>query len=129
MKNSQDRILVVDGIPEYLDVIGVILPEEYAVDKALSLEEAKEKIKENPPDLAIIDVRLNEEDETNKEGLELLRWIKENYPSIKVIMISAYREFEFRTESLALGAEFFLEKPLNPETLAEAVKNALGRGK
>ena len=129
MKKSQIKILIVDDIPEYLDVIEALLPESYTVEKATALMEAKEKIEKAPPDLAIIDVRLKEEDETNKEGLELLQWIKKHYPALPVIMISAYKEFEFRAESLALGAEYFLEKPIKPEHLLEAITKVLEKKK
>jgi len=123
------KILVVDDIPEYLDIFEIMLPDEYIVDRALSLEEAMNKIENSPPDIAIVDVRLNEEDEANKEGLELLRWIKKNYPEIAVIMISAYKEFEFRVESLENGAEYFIEKPVNPQVIVERIKEILEKKK
>jgi len=115
------KILIVDDIPEYVETIKFMLPEEYEKDEAYSIKEAKEKLQKSKYDLAIIDVRLDEKDEENKEGLLLLEWIKENYPETKVIMISAYKEFEFRIESLQKGANFFLEKPIDPEILMEAI--------
>ncbi len=127
--DKKSKILVVDDIPEYLDVIEVMLSEKFDIEKAKTLKEAMEKTEEIKPDIAVVDVRLNEEDESNKEGLEFLKWIKKNYPTIPVIMISAYKEFEFRAESLSLGAEYFLEKPINIKNFIDVINKVYGKKK
>lgn len=119
-------ILVVDDIPDYVDAIEGFLFDEYNVLKAFGIDDAKELIKKEKVDAAIIDVRLNEEDEENKEGLDLLEWIKENYPEIPVVMMSAYREFEYAVEALNKGAEYFLRKPLKPNEIKEVLRKLLG---
>ncbi len=129
MKTSQNekKILIVDDIPEYVDIIEMLMPEDYRIEKASGLDQAKEIVEKEDFALAIVDVRLKEADATNKEGLEFLRWIKGKNPGIPVIMISAYKEFEFRAESLSLGAQYFLEKPINPQNLLDAINNILGK--
>lgn len=115
------KTIIVDDIPEYVESIKIEMPEEFELYEAYSLNEAKEKFQKIKFDLAIIDVRLKEEDEENKEGIDLLEWIKRNFPQTKVIMISAYREFEFKALSILKGADCFLEKPINPELLREEI--------
>lgn len=116
------KAIIVDDIHQYVEQIEILIPENFEKQKAYSLREAMEKFEKERFDLAIIDVRLVEKDEQNKEGLILLEWVKKNYPQTKVIMISAYKEFEFRMESFEKGADFFLEKPIDPEILKEAIK-------
>ena len=121
-------VLLVDDIPEYVDTMELNLPEGCQAIHAYSVEEAKAALRKGAPDLAVLDVRLNEADSDNREGLELLKWIKASYPSIPVIMISAYREFEFEAESLSLGAEYFLRKPVQPDEFRSCVEKVLGTG-
>ena len=121
-----NKILIVDDIPEYLDTLEVYLEDRFEVLKALSLEEAKNILNDTRVDLAIIDIRLKENDPENKEGLELLTWLKEKYPDVKVIVMSAYREFDFAVEALNLGADYFMRKPLEPEELNEVINKLIG---
>ena len=124
MKNNK-RILLVDDIPEYLDDFKMLLPESTEAVKAHSIKKAIALIKQSTPDLCIIDVRLDEDNPENREGMELLRWIKKIYPAIPVIMVSAYHEFEFETEALGLGAAYFLRKPISPNVFEKVVQNTL----
>jgi DNA-binding NtrC family response regulator len=125
MKNNK-RILLVDDIPEYLDDFAMLLPESTEAVKAGTIKDAIALIKQLSPDLCIIDIRLDEDNPENREGMELLQWIKKIYPAIPVIMVSAYHEFEFETEALGLGAAYFLRKPISPDLFEKVVKNILG---
>lgn len=128
MKNIR-RILLVDDIPEYLDDFEMLLPESTEAVKALSIKEAMALFEQSSPDLCIIDVRLDEENPENREGMELLQWIKKLHPDIPVIMVSAYHEFEFEAEALGLGAAFFLRKPISPDEFEKIVLDTLKLGK
>ena len=118
-------VLLVDDIREYVDTMELNLPDGCQGVLAFSAEEARSVFSKTPPDLAVLDVRLNEADSENREGLELLKWIKAFHPAVPVIIISAYREFEFEAESLALGAEYFLRKPVHPDEFHECVAKVL----
>lgn len=108
-----DKILIVDDIEEYLTSLENALKNEYKIVKAKTLEEAKEKMKKEKIDIAIVDIRLSEKDMSNKDGLVFLEWVKMNYPEVPVIMMSAYKEFDLAVEALNLGAKYFLKKPIN----------------
>ena len=118
-------VLLVDDIPEYVDTMELNMPAGCRAVAAYSVEEAKAAVDREALDLAVLDVRLKEADADNREGLELLKWIKTGHPTLPVIMISAYREFEFEAESLVLGAEYFLRKPVQPDEFRETVKKVL----
>jgi len=119
------KVLLVDDIPEYVAMMNLLLPDGLRGDSAFSYEQALEKLSQSKYDLAIVDIRLKDEDEGNKDGLKILSWMRENSRDTKVIMISAYQGFEFRIEALAMGALFFLEKPIHPESFREAIIKAL----
>ena len=122
---AEKKILLVDDIVEYLNTMELNLPDGCQAFRATSLEESRNLISKEQPAVAIVDIRLDETDFKNRDGLELLKWVNKNYPRTTVIMISAYREFEFEAESLALGAENFLKKPIQPDEFRKAVAQVL----
>lgn len=122
-------VLLVDDIPNYVDTMDLNLSYDCKSVAAYSAEDARAIIVKCPLDLAILDVRLKKADTENREGIELLTLIKENRPEIPVIMISAYREFEFEAESLVMGAEYFLRKPIQPEEFRTVVERVLKQKK
>ena len=115
------KALIVDDIPEYVDTMEVYLEDKFDVLTAQSLEEAKSVLKDNPIDLAIIDIRLNEEDPGNKEGIDLLKWLRERMPEAGVIVMSAYKEFDYAVEALNAGADYFMRKPIDPDELNSVI--------
>ena len=60
------KALIVDDIQEDIDMMGLMLPEGIEYESARSYDEAINILKQKHFDLAIVDVRLNEEDETIK---------------------------------------------------------------
>ena len=108
------KILIVDDIEEYLNSLENALKGEYEILKARNLNDAKSiATKEQRLNVAIVDIRLSEEDPSNKDGLVFLEWLKMNYSEVKVVMMSAYKEFDLAVDALNLGAEYFLKKPIN----------------
>ncbi len=119
------RILVVDDVREYLDALGRALAADYDMLTASSLEEAKSKLDASVM-LALVDVRLSEEDAANRDGLLLLGWIRENRPSLPVVMMSAYRDFDAAADALNLGASRYLKKPINLRELKQTIAELTG---
>ena len=124
MEDKKPVILIVDDIEEYLDSLENALRDEYRIIKARTLREAKENTSKNI-DIALVDIRLSEEDRKNRDGLVYLEWVKMNYPSIPVIMMSAYQEFDLAVDALNLGAKYFLKKPINIIELKGVLKSFL----
>jgi DNA-binding NtrC family response regulator len=89
------RILVVDDLPDWRKTLGGLLTDEgYAVDVAGSQEDALSLMKEKPFDLAVLDIRLDETDEENVEGLDLGTQIQERWPETGIIFITGYETQE-----------------------------------
>ena len=71
-------------------------------------------------DLALVDVRMPDLD-----GLELLRAIKAEWPSVPVIMLSTYENAPYVKRALADGAAGYLLKDATPEDLSQAINVAM----
>src|SRR5207344_3167775 len=74
-------------------------------------------------DLALVDVRMPDLD-----GLELLRAIKAEWPSVPVIMLSTYENAPYVKRALADGASGYLLKDATPEDLGQAINVAISGG-
>jgi DNA-binding response OmpR family regulator len=106
------NIVVVDDIPEYLHSLSRALEVAGSVTTASTFDEAKSKI-DSETSVALIDIRLSESDPENRDGILLLQWIREKFPQVKVVLMSAYRDFDATVDALNLGAVGFLRKPVN----------------
>jgi CheY-like chemotaxis protein len=91
MTEKRFRILVVDDLDDWQKTLSGLLREAgYEVDVAGSLNQATKLLRSNLFDLAVIDVRLDETDESNIDGLNLASEIKHLWPSVKTIIITGY---------------------------------------
>jgi len=91
----------------------------FEVRTSLSVAEAKKEIENSQPNLIISDLRL-----PDGSGLDLLKWTKEKYPDIVIIMMTSYADIQTAVESIRAGAYDYIAKPFNPEQLLEKI-NAL----
>ena len=83
-------------------------------------ESAIETIKNDPPDLVLLDIGL-----PNMNGIEALEKIRALYPDMLVIMITAYEDIKTVISAMKLGAYDYVVKPLHMDSLEVTIKNAL----
>ena len=115
------KILIVDDQELYLNSLAFALRKYFDICLAKSKEDALSKL-QSDIDIALIDIRLNEVEGDNIDGIELLEWIAMNKPSVVVFMMSAYREFTYAEQSLNLGARHFFRKPIDIISLLAILK-------
>jgi two-component system phosphate regulon response regulator PhoB len=126
------KVLVVDDDPD-VRLFNVTVVEEngYTPIEASNGEEGLKIIKEQKPDLVILDVLM-----PRQSGIRLYRELKtdKNLKDIKVILLSGIAEKTFLRSQKALtefggesvpAPEIYLEKPVEPEELADAIKKFL----
>ena len=91
MVDNVPKLLVVDDIKDWRTTLSGILQDNgYKVDVADSFQKAVEFLTLNIYDLALLDLRLDETNEDNIEGLELAKIIKNRWPHAKVVIITGY---------------------------------------
>ena len=74
-------------------------------------------VKKNHPDIAIIDINM-----PGLNGLDALEMIRTRNKELKVIISSAYSEFQFAKKAMKLGVSDYILKPLNRETFCETLR-------
>ncbi|MBL1230110.1 response regulator transcription factor [Enterococcus sp. BWB1-3] len=117
------KILVVDDEKPISEIVKYNLVKEgYEVSTAYDGEEALEKVKEEEPDLVILDLMLPKID-----GLEVAREIRKTY-DMPIIMVTAKDSEIDKVLGLELGADDYVTKPFSNRELVARVKANLRRG-
>ena len=124
LKNNHD-VLVVDDEEDLLELIRYNLHEEgYRVRCAMNGDEALRSVRENIPDLIVLDLMLPMID-----GLEVCRRLKSDTEtsSVPIIMLTARSEERDMIEGLERGADDYVTKPFSPQVLLARIKAVLRR--
>jgi CheY-like chemotaxis protein len=88
----------------------------YEVVTAASGDEAAERLAKDKFDLVLTDIKM-----PGMDGLELLAEIKAKYPGTKVIVMTAFGSMEKKEESLAIGADYYIEKDFDISDIRQLV--------
>lgn len=122
--NSKSRLLIIDDNEAFLRSIKRALQSDYGISTAKSKTEALQNISPQP-DALLLDMRLEEGDSTNFEGLDLLEKIKQEFPQLPVIMFTAYGDINTAVESMKLGASDFVSKKVKLDELRARINKAI----
>ena len=93
----------------------------YRTSVANTAEEALAVLPEDEPHLVLTDLKM-----PGMGGMKLLKQVKEDYPEIQVLMMTAYSTVEDAVEAMRLGAADFVPKPFTPDHLSIVVEKTLG---
>jgi CheY-like chemotaxis protein len=120
-----EKILVVDDNPDSITIIRSILEGHgFHVQVAESGREALEKLKEDPPNVVLLDVMMPE-----MSGLEVLERIKGGGSTAKmpVILVTAKTQDEDVLVGYQYGADYYITKPCTTKQLLYGIGLVLGR--
>jgi len=114
-------IAVVDDEPPVLALLGKVLSREgYPVETFESAHDALARIAEGGIALLITDVKM-----PVMSGIELARGSLEEDPDLAILILTGAADTDSAVESLRLGVEDYLTKPVSVDALIEAVGRAL----
>lgn len=104
------KLCAVDDIRSVVDMIATKIPwGEHGIEfvgSAMNGEDGLELIAREKPDLVLTDIRM-----PRMDGLEMTERILEVLPNCKIIILSAYTDFEYARQALRVGAYDFVKKP------------------
>ena len=121
--SSMGTVLIVDDESAIRESLQTLLElEGYAVETACDGEEGLAKLAEHPYDLVLLDFAMPE-----RNGIEVLREIRERDVDLAVIMITAYGTVENAVNAMQAGATNFIQKPWDNEKLLADVRTAVGQ--
>jgi DNA-binding NtrC family response regulator len=115
------RILVIDDEINMLNLLKKILSKEgYEVTTCPTAEEALEQLGRKVYDLIVADLVL-----PGINGIELLKTVKKDMPTIPFILITAFASIESAVEAMKMGAFDYLAKPFQTEELKITIRKAI----
>ncbi len=115
-------ILVVDDEPRFRTLYSETLSGSgYEVRSASDGQTALAVAAEETPGLVISDIRM-----PGMDGISLLKNMKESFPDLPFLLVTAYPDIKDAVKALKLGAVDYLEKPVDFEELLCAVSDLLG---
>jgi DNA-binding NtrC family response regulator len=119
------RVLVVDDDEVSCRLFAEVLEGDgYNVHQAHSGEEALDRLRKQSYDLLLVDVRM-----PGITGLDVTRTVRQEQPSLPVVVMTAFGSIETAVEAIHEGAYDYVSKPMNLDELKKIVIRALSQNK
>lgn len=119
---AHDILIVDDEADIRMLIAGVLKDEGYATREAADTAQTVAAIQARQPTLVILDIWLQA---GGLEGIEILKQLRAEMPSVPVVMISGHGTIETAVEAIKLGAYDFIEKPFKSDRLLLVVERAI----
>jgi two-component system, cell cycle sensor histidine kinase and response regulator CckA len=121
-EQGKSRILIVDDERDINNTLqDTLRAAGYEVEGAYDGVEGIDLLRRGGFDLVLLDIRM-----PRKDGLDVLKFIKSEYPGVKVIMVTGLASKEEIRETVNHGAFACIVKPFRLEKIMETVRKALG---
>lgn len=127
---EQKKVLIIDDDNDFVEATKVVLEVKYQVIVAYNVEEGRQKLKEEKPDLIILDMIMGRKG----EGFIFSREMRKNpeFSHIPILMLTGMREqtgfFPIQDDPRHpkfLPVDEFIEKPIEPQDLLKKVEELL----
>jgi two-component system, response regulator RegA len=113
---DQATMLVVDDDPVLCEVLARALSRRgFSVRVAHSVESALHAVEEEPPEYAVIDLKL-----PDQSGLKLISALKAADENTRIVMLTGHASIPTAIEAIKLGAIYYLPKPANADEVVAA---------
>lgn len=114
--NEKPSLLLVDDDNTFCTVLARALEKRgFAVTVANNVEQALPLAKANPPEYAVIDLKMS-----GASGLVLTKALHELDPATRIVMLTGYASIATAVEAIKLGATQYLAKPANADEIVAA---------
>ena len=117
------RILLVDDNPTVREAIAIVIDGEADMavcGEAFGVSDGREACERLLPDLVLVDISLKGED-----GLDLVRWLTEDHPPIRTVVLSLHDESRYMEDARQAGAEGYAIKSQGPDELLACIRRVL----
>ena len=124
---EKKKVLLVDDDAVFVDAVSAVFETSFRVETASNGTEALEKIRNEPPDIVVLDVMMDH----LSEGFDVARKLKGDPKTkdIPVVMLTGVDEvYDYRMEvdTSYVPNDRFLQKPVEPEKLLEVIEELIG---
>ncbi len=118
---NHPKILIIDDEVNVQDSLKIILNYQgYQVTAVSDPDEGLSLLQDLSYNLVILDLKM-----PNHDGFDVLSRIRNEYPLIKVIIITGFGTLDIARKALSMGASYYFDKPIDLERFIARVKNAI----
>jgi|SRR5882724_3385049 len=117
---ADDSRIIVDRLADLLKGI----PGVEIVGQASDVQEAIRFVQQTRPDTLVLDLQM-----PGGSGFDVLRAIRQDFPSLRVVVCTNYSSPQYRLESIAAGANVFLDKSAEFEKLPVILRDWIREGR
>lgn len=123
---AKPKLLIVDDEEDMLRLLKRSLSADLdcEIQTAPNAYQARALLEENPVDVILADIRM-----PGMNGMEFLRRVKEEFPGLTVVMMTAYGSIDLAVQSIKQGAYDFITKPFEHDKLVLLLDKALERSR
>lgn len=122
---KKGKILVVDDNQGIRSALNILLPAHFAQVELIPSPKTLVTTMENfHPDVVLLDMNFNTDINSGNEGLYWTREIKKMFPSVQVVLFTAYADIALAVEGMKRGAFDFIVKPWDNEKLISTLRAA-----
>ena len=119
-ENNTKKVLIVEDEGDMCLLLNILLNgEEMELDHVKTILAASEYLEKEQPSVILLDNKL-----PDGFGVDFISYVKQRYPSIKIIMISGF-DGSVKDVALENGADVFLEKPFTRDQLYGSIKGLM----
>lgn len=116
------KVLIIEDEGDMCLLLNILLNgKEMELEHVKNLSAAQEYLQQSQPQVVILDNKL-----PDGFGIDFISHIKNNYPSIRIIMISGY-DASAADVALENGADIFLQKPFTRDQLYQSIKSLINK--
>lgn len=116
-----DHTLFRKGLISLIEMVDKDIQILFEADNGLDLQ--KKIDKNNPPDIILMDINM-----PGMDGFASVQWLNENFPLIKILVVSMIEKEEIILKMLKLGVKGYLCKDVEPKELGEALNAVMNKG-
>ncbi|MEM9687113.1 MAG: response regulator transcription factor [Bacteroidota bacterium] len=120
------RIVLADDHQMVLEGLGLALSQQQDMEVVAKVSNGKEvlrTLKVATPDVAVLDMKMPEMD-----GIVTAKRIKKEYPRVRILMLTGYKEARFMTTLIRIGVSGYLLKDRGQKELFKAIRNIAAGG-
>jgi two-component system, response regulator YesN len=115
------KVLIVDDEPLEREVLmDIVKKSDLGIVECIEVEngaDAVEIMNKDCIDIVVMDIRMPVMD-----GITAAKLMKQDFPNLKIVFLTAYNEFDYALQTIKIGVEDFLLKPVRPEEFIQTLE-------
>ncbi|RYD70122.1 MAG: response regulator [Sphingobacteriales bacterium] len=117
IKESLLKALIIDDETDICYLLSTLLKQRHLdADYVNTLSDAAVALKKEVPEIIFLDNHL-----PDGLGMNFISYVKQHYPNIKIVMITAHDTAADRQKAMSVGADFFIGKPFTRDLIYNTV--------